>query len=143
MKTVNLFTGCFIFLLISCSSGGNQTKEEKEKASYEQMKKDLLEKEEKNPTLFLTVSGNNKKNVIGQTVIKGKITSAARMAVFKDIDLKIDFYSETKALLESDSEILYIEVKPGSSQSFKTKYFAPKGTDSVALSIKSAKIIEQ
>lgn len=107
------------------------------------MKKDLLEKEEKNPTMFLQVSGNNKKNMIGQTVVKGKISSSARMAIFKDVEIKLDFYSETKALLESDSEIIYVEIKPGSSEHFKTKYFAPKGTDSVALAIKGAKILEQ
>ncbi len=143
MKSISFASGLLVFFLFACSSTDHQTKEEKEKASYEQMKKELLEKEEKNPVLFLSISGNNKKNMIGQTVVKGKINSSARMAVFKDIDIQLDFYSETKALLESDSETIYTEIKPGSSEHFKTKYFAPKGTDSVALTIKGAKVVEQ
>ncbi|MCO6498676.1 MAG: hypothetical protein J5I50_13560 [Chitinophagaceae bacterium] len=140
MKTIPLFL--FGFLILASCNSDTISKQEKEKASYEETKKALLEKEKNNPLLFLSITGSEKKNLVGQTVIKGKLSSTATVAVYKDISIKLDFYSKTKALLESDKEVIYIELKPGDSESFKTKYFAPKGTDSVALSVISARVVE-
>jgi hypothetical protein len=56
------------------------------------------------------------------------------------VDIQLDFYSKTGTLLETDKETVYEILNPGESKSFKTKYFAPKGTDSVALKILGAKI---
>lgn len=140
MKTrLPLLVFCFIFLF-SCSSDTNHAAKEKE--SYENTRSLLLDKEKKNPAMFLSVRGNSHKNIVGQTVIKGKITSTSSIASYKDVEIKFDFYSPTKALLESDKETIFIEVSPGNSVGFKSKYFAPKGTDSVALSVLSAKPIE-
>lgn len=129
-----------LFLFASCNSDSSST--EKEKVSYEQTRELLLKKERNNPTLFLSAKGNNHKNLVGQTVIKGKITSKSSIASYKDIELKFDFYSATKALLESDKETIFVEVNPGASANFKSKYFAPKGTDSVAIAVLNAKPIE-
>ncbi len=43
------------------------------------------------------------------------------------------------ALLETDKETFYEIIHPGETKDFKTKYFAPKGTDSVALKVIGAK----
>lgn len=133
----------FIFLLaissamlFSCNSDNAETEE----ASYEKTREVLLEKELKNPTNFLTVVGKNKKNLLGQTVIKGKVTNHATIAVFKDVDIKLFFYSKTKALLETDTETIFEQVQPGQTKDFKTKYFAPKGTDSVGIEVIGAKM---
>lgn len=138
-----ILCGSIIFLLSACSSVDVGTEKEKEKASYEQTRQVLLDKEQNNPLMFLSVSGGSKKNLIGQTVLNGRISNSATIAVFKDIEVKMDFYSGTKALLESDNETMFLQVRPGQAESFKTKYFAPKGTDSVAFSIKSAKVVTQ
>ena len=76
---------------------------------------------------------------MGQTVVKGKLISSAKMVTYKDVDIKLSFYSKTGALLEVDQEVIYETIAPGSTVSFKTKYFTPKGTDSVAMKIVSAK----
>ena len=123
-------------ILISCNVDNTETEE----ASYEQTRKILLEKEQKNPANFLTVVGQDKKNLLGQTVIKGKITNHATIAVFKDVDVKLFFYSKTKALLETDIETIFEQVQPGQTKDFKTKYFAPKGTDSVGIQVVAAKM---
>lgn len=125
--------------LFSCSS--NDLKEPSEKESYELTKENLLKKEQKNPAGFLLVSGHDKKNLLGQTVVKGVLTNKATIAVYKDVDLKLSFYSKTRALLETDRETIFELLQPGQSKNFKTKYFAPKGTDSVALEVLSAKIV--
>ena len=131
-----------LLLLILFSFHCNtQPKEAREKESYETTKKALLTKEQKDPRLFLTVKSNSKKNIIGQTVVTGTISNKASIATFKDIELKLSFYSATKALLETDKETIFLIVDPGESRHFKTKYFAPKGTDSVALQVLSAKVV--
>ena len=132
----------FIPAIIICACSTNSdTKAKSEKESYELTKEDLLKKEQKNPQYFLKVKGNNKKNILGQTVIKGAVSNNATIAVFKDLDIKLSFYSKTKALLETDKETIYETLGPGESKDFKTKYFAPKGTDSVGLEVLGATVV--
>ncbi|HSN08394.1 MAG TPA: hypothetical protein VLS85_05115 [Hanamia sp.] len=125
-------------LLIACNSENAV----KEKESYNAAKESLLKKEEKNPATFITVSGSSKKNIVGQTVVKGTLVNKASIATFKDVNIKLSFYSRTKALLETDKETIFEILNPGESQDFKTKYFAPKGTDSVGLQVLGAKVIQ-
>jgi len=129
----------FSILFVAC----NSQNEVKENESYKETKNSLLKKEEKNPPAFIAVQGSSKKNIVGQTVVKGTLVNKASVATFKDVDIKLSFYSKTKALLETDKETIFEILNPGESQDFKTKYFAPKGTDSVGLQVLSAKVIEQ
>lgn len=113
-----------------------------EKDSYEKTKQALRDKETKQPQIFLSITGNDKHNLIGQMVVKGNIHNRASVAVYKDINVQLDFYSKTGALLETDKETIYETIRPGESKNFKTKYFAPKGADSVSLKVLTAKIGE-
>jgi len=135
-----LFLLIFSALLFSCNQD-DAKKAQKEKESYEATKETLLEKEQKDPPNFLKINGHDKKNIVGQTVVKGTISNKATVAVFKDVDIKLSFYSKTKALLETDKETIFELLHPGESKNFKTKYFAPKGTDSVALEVLGAKVV--
>jgi hypothetical protein len=125
-------------LLFACNEN-DSSKEKKER--YEVTKKELLSKEQKDPTAFISISGHNKKNIVGQTVVRGTLTNKASVASFKDVEIKLTFYSKTKALLETDKETIFEILEPGESKDFKTKYFAPKGTDSVGLQVLGAKAI--
>lgn len=129
--------------LVLYACNGSQTREKVEKEAYQINKNALFAKEVKEPAMFLTVNGISKKNIIGQTVVKGTLTNKASIATYKDVDLKLSFFSRTKTLLETDKETIYLILDPGESRGFKTKYFAPKGTDSVALQVLGAKIIDQ
>ncbi len=122
---------------VACTGSANKAKDDK--ATYEKQKISLAEREKANPADFIRVTGHDKKNLIGQTVVKLKLESKAAVAVYKDIEVELAFYSQTGALLEKDSEVVYETLSPGGSASFKTKYFAPKGTDSVALKVLKAK----
>jgi hypothetical protein len=140
---MKITTALFFFSVVIMSCNNNDpNKGEKEKDNYEKAKENLGDKEKKNPQNFLIVSGHDRHNLFGQTVVKGTITNKATVATYKDVDVKLDFYSKTKTLLETDKEIIYEVIGPGESKNFKTKYFAPKGTDSVALTITAAKIVE-
>lgn len=138
MKAI-VFSLLISITFFSCSESDSKTAE-KDKDSYEAAKESLLEKENKNPQNFLIVSGNNRNNLLGQTVVKGSITNKATVATYKDVDIKLDFYSKTRTLLETDKETVYEVIAPGESKNFKTKYFAPKGTDSVGLAVTAAKV---
>lgn len=138
----NLFFALLISsFLFSCNANDNK-KAVSEKDNYEKTKENLADKEKKNPQNFLTVSGHDKHNLLGQTVVKGTVTNKATVASYKDVDVKLDFYSKTGTLLETDKETVYEIIAPGQSKNFKTKYFAPKGTDSVALAVTAAKNVD-
>jgi hypothetical protein len=139
-------TFAFIILLsviiFSCNEN-DTTKAVKEKEGYEAAKESLQDRETKTPAEFLKVLGSNRHNLLGQTVIKGTISNKAAVTSFKDVDVKLDFYSKTGSLLETDKETIYEIIAPGQSKNFKTKYFAPKGTDSVAFEVTGAKVSEK
>lgn len=126
MKAAVLFIGVFIF--IGCSSKKqlpNQSEEEK-----------------KNPKAYLSIKGHDRRNLIGQTVIIGNVSNNAGSTSYKDVDMQLLFYSKTGTLLEKDRETIYEVLSPGESKRFKTKYFAPKGTDSVGFAILGAKVVQ-
>ena len=126
------------FFFAACNS--KDKSEQKENDKYEQTKESMEQTEKKNPKRFLTVDGHDKRNLLGQTVIKGTISNKATVASYKDVDVELTFFSKTGALLEKDHEVIYETIAAGSSTNFKTKYFAPKGTDSVAMKIVGAKV---
>ena len=137
MKKVASLIMITSILLIACNSKAKTDVAEKE--DYKKATETLLEKEKKNPLNFLVVTSKDKHNLLGQTVIKGSVISKAKVCVYYDVQLELSFISKTGALLEKDTETVYENVEPGKSADFKTKYFAPKGTDSVAIKITAAK----
>ena len=106
---------------------------------YEDSKASLEDIERKNPERFLVVTGNTKKNLLKQTVIKGTVKNNAKVVSFKDVGITLRFYSKTGALMEEDSDTIYETIHPGGTANFKTKYFAPKGADSVSIVVTGAK----
>lgn len=137
MKKLTLIFLCLGSIVMSCTD--DKEKEIKAADKYEKTKLSLEEIEKQTPEKFISVAGSDKKNLLGQTVVKGKITNNAKMATFKDVDVKLFFYSKTGVLLQEDQEMIYETIAPGATQSFKSKYFAPKGTDSIAMKVVSAK----
>ena len=135
----NALTGLMLlgFVFTACSSNDGTAAKPKDK--YEQTKETLEETEKKNPKRFLSVSGHDKRNLFRQTIIKGTVSNNAKVVSYKDVDVELTFFSKTGALLEKDHEVIYETIAPGNTANFKTKYFAPKGTDSVALKILGAK----
>lgn len=127
------------FIILSCSDNSdNKTSAD----DYEKGKISLLKQEEKHPEKFLTVSNSYKKNLLGQSVIKGKIKNNAKVVNYKDIALKLSFYSKTGALLEEDIETIFEQINAGNEQTFKSKYFTPKGTDSVSILVETAIVVK-
>jgi len=90
MKRFSIF--CIVFFLTACGSSEKKF----DSQSYEQYKESLAEKEKKNPLAFLTVTAENKKNIIGQTVVRGKISNKATVSSYKDVRIKMLCYKDNK-----------------------------------------------
>lgn len=129
----------FTFLLLFSACENKSDYEINSERNYEKGKVTLQQTEQKSPANFLVIEGEKKKNIIGQTVVRGEITNNAKIVSFKDVEIKLSFFSKTGALLEQDREIIYEKIAPGNSKKFKSKYYTPKGTDSVSFKIVTAK----
>jgi len=138
MKLVKSFLFVFVLFLLACNEKGK--KQDAKSDTYETSKMTISEIESKNPKNFLKVEGRDKHNLIGQTIVKGKISNTATVVSYKDVTIKISFFSKTGTLLEEDEETIYNEVKPGETLEFKSKFFAPKGSSDVKLNIINAKV---
>lgn len=133
----------FCFMLATFNScGGSDAKNATavKKDKYEEKKETLEEMEKKDPVRFLVAIVNkDRKNFWGQTVVKSTLKNNATVASYKDVEIELSFFSKTGALLEKDNETIYETIAPGKEVDFKTKYFAPKGTDSVVIKVVNAK----
>jgi hypothetical protein len=138
MKKISGIALLPLLLLLACNNNGTETLTDKE--NYKKATETLLEKEKKNPIAFLKVNSHDKHNLLGQTVIKGSIDNNAKVCSYKDVQLQLSFFSKTGTLLEKSNETIYDVIAPGKSVDFKTKYFAPNGTDSVGIKVLAAKI---
>jgi hypothetical protein len=126
-------------LLLTACGGGQKESDAKAEKNYEKSKESLEQTEQKNPAKFITVDGDKKKNLLGQTVVRADISNNAKIVTYKDVDVKITFYSKTGTVLEEDHETVYENIAPGASVHFKSKFFTPKGTDSVGFKAVDAK----
>jgi len=122
-----------IVLLISC-------KEKFDNKTYTENKESLAQREAKHPEQFLHISSDDRKNIFGATVIKGKIVNTASVAVYKNTRIKMLCY-KNGIRVEEHEDVMPALIKPGAVSNFKIKYHLPKGTDSLALSVMSADAI--
>lgn len=136
MKSI-IFFAAAAFMLASCDDSKSYSIDSDEK--YRDSKETIEKREQKTPAAFIRAEADKKKNLIGQTVVSGKIFNDAKMVTYKDVTVKLSFYSKTGAVLEEDVETVYETVHPGGSAKFKSKFFTPKGSDSVGIKVLSAK----
>ncbi len=123
-------------LIFSCKSKEKEKKFDED--SYETSKETLAQKEKNNPARFLQITNRDRRNIIGQTVVIGHINNTATLCTYKDVQIKLSFFSKTGTQLDEGIETIYETIPPGKKVKFKTKYFSPKGTDSVAIKVLSA-----
>jgi hypothetical protein len=129
MKSSLNFVVVFL-LLLGCAGKGTP--------GYESLKLTIEEQEKMAPLTFLSVEGKLWENLIGQTVIEGDITSSATVAQFKDVVLKVNFYTKTGTFLGSEDFVVYEFVNPGQSVHFKIKSFGPEAAEKIDVQISEA-----
>jgi hypothetical protein len=124
------FIVVIIFLFFNCAGKGTP--------GYESLKLTIEEQEKMAPLTFLSVDGKLWENLIGQTVIEGDISSSATVAKFKDVVLKVNFYTKTGTFLGSEDFVVYEFVNPGQSVHFKIKSFGPEASEKIDVKISEA-----
>ena len=127
----------FIFLIVvsivSC-------REKFDSKTYEENKQSLADREKEHPDQFLRVSSDDKKNLFGTTVIKGRLVNTASVCCYKNTRVKMLCYKNGVRVQEHEDVVPDV-IKPGNVKNFRTRYHLPKGTDSLALSVMSADVI--
>lgn len=137
MKYTAAVIFAFLIFIIACNN--NSSNNVKGKDAYETTKETLEQVEQNNPVRFLKIWVKDKKNLIGQTVVQGTVSNNAKVVTYKDINLKLSYFSKTGTMVQQDRTVIYDSVAPGKSIKFKTKEFAAKGADSVGVEIIGAK----
>ena len=128
---------CLLISVVSCKGDHNQFTMDED--NYSTKTEDVAKMEYAHPAKFITVKSSNKKNLLGQTVVRANVFNTAKVATFKDIEMKLQFFSKTGVVLEEDIETVYEKINAGGSTKFKSKFFSPKGSDSVSITVLSAK----
>jgi len=109
--------------------------------SYQETKITLAEKERSNPKQFLQLNGDDHRNFFGKTVYKGVIKNTATVAAYSEVRIKL-LYFKKGIQVANHEELFENMIAPNGDFSFKARYKTPKGTDSVAAYIMSAKAVK-
>lgn len=91
---------------------------------------DLYSYESKNPTQFLNAEGKYREGFWGDTfVVNCTIKNSAKVSLFKDVILRVTYYSATNSAIGSEDYTIY-------------KNFLPNSEKTVELEIKNYKDVE-
>ena len=89
----------------------------------------------------MKLSGDDHRNIWGKTVYKGIIKNTASVVAYKDVRVKLLYYKNGN-LVANHEELFDNTISPNDEFDFKAKYKTPRGTDSVAAYIMSAKAVQ-
>ena len=129
-----LIISLLLTFFASCDSNSNSPSN----SSYENTKMSLEDKEKANPLSFLSAKGTYRKNLINQWVFEGTIANTATLATYKDVVLRIVYYSKTNSEVGSEDKTVFEYFKPGTNQEFKIKSRGYEGAETVGFEIVSA-----
>jgi GYF domain 2 len=88
--------------------------------SYADQKLSMEEIESASPLKFLSADGEYKSSFWGTELkIRGNIINNASVATYKDVQIKVTYYSKTKSVISSNNYTVYEIFKPSSSTPFK------------------------
>ena len=130
---------CFLLL----SSGCNGRQEQAQKKTPEELRNELLSQERNSPLDYLTLEAvkllPQTKKVRNATLFKkakyepdgvliqGYVNNKATLATFKDVSIKVIYYSKTNAIIGRKAFTLYEYYKPNSITEFTVKDYPPEG----------------
>lgn len=112
------------------------------KKTPEEIKTELSQTESESPEKYLSVTGQIRKNLIGEVVTEGRIKNNATAAAFKDIVIEVSFLAPSGTKLGSQKFTRYEVLGPGYDVTYKFKTTAPKETISGSVRVVSATPID-
>ncbi len=101
----------------------------------------IEETEQSQPTVFLDADGNYNENFWGDKIkVHGKITNSATVATFKDVVVRVTYYSKTETVLGSNDYTIYEIFPPNSVKNFELKIENYKHVNSIGWDVIDAKV---
>lgn len=109
--------------------------------SYEKSKMTIEEIEAQSPLNYLNASGNYNENFFGDAIkINGTVSNSATMTTYKDLSVRVHYYSKTKTLLTSIDYMLYEFYPPNTTSKFKLKVKNYNNVASIGLEVVNASV---
>jgi hypothetical protein len=109
-------------------------------SNVHEKKMTIEETENADPKQFLSVEGKYDGNIWGTKFkVKGEITNKASIANYKDIIIRIKYYSKTKSVIGSEDYTIYEVFPPNQEKSFKLDVAKYNDVEFVELNIIGAK----
>ena len=129
-------------LFQNCSSDtGNNT--EDDKASYEESKANVEEKERSQPVEYLVINNPTyRKNALGKWVLEGTVTNNASMTTYRNIELKVIYYNGLDSEMGHEKAVIEETVEPGATLPFKLKVDDYDMTESLEYEVAYAEVVE-
>lgn len=129
-------------LIENTDENSNQTTRPRQKTDGE-IQDELWKREIKNPTNYLSTSYDlNYKLLSGKDEITGTIFNSASFAGFKDIQLRVGYYTQTDAFLDEEYYTVYDYIYAGDEISYNLKVTSPKGTKRISVKVYNAEPIK-
>lgn len=132
---ISLMIASMISIMVGGCRGGGSGSGEK---TYQDEKENLYATESKNAPGFLKVTGDFRKNLLGQTVIRATVDNRATVCRYKNVRVKMLFYDQNNTLFENHEEVIASVLSPGESHPCKWRYATQKKTARIAFSILGA-----
>lgn len=145
----NFFTLLILItILTSCNSGSTGSSSANESAQTEipktpeQLRAELKQQEQSSSTEYLSADGTYKENFWGDKLkIKCIIHNKATLTSFKDIVVRVTFYTKTKTELGSKEYTIYEIVDANSDKTVDMKIDTYKDVASIGWDVVSATAI--
>ena len=123
-----------VLALASCGGGSSYDANN----DYQVAQMTVEDRERAYPLDFLSATGTYKKNIIGEWVVEGSITSTATQITYKDVVVKVDYYTKTESFLGSESFTIYEFYSPNTQREFKIKSAGYANAELIGLSVDGA-----
>ena len=110
-------------------------------STYQESVMTIQEIEAASPLNYLQADGTYRENFIGDKIkIDGSIANTATVTTYKDVTVRVNFYSKTNTLIGSEDYTLYEFYPPNSKQSFKLKVKAYRNVSSLGWEVINASV---
>jgi hypothetical protein len=128
--------------------------QKKEELSPNELREQLLNKEQSNPLKYLTVNGSMRENKvqirngtmfrsskwkIDGYILEVYVDNSASLATFKDVKIVVSFISSTGSVISETNFIIYDYVPSKDGITYEQKIYAPENYSSYEISIADAK----
>jgi hypothetical protein len=109
--------------------------------TYQESVMTIQEIEAANPLDYLSADGTYNENFIGDKIkINGFITNTATVTSYKDVTVRVNFYSKTHTLIGSENYTLYEFYPPNTKQAFKLRVKAYSNVSTIGWDVINASI---